>query len=297
MARAVIAGIGIDYELIGPDTGHGVVLTPGGRFARDTPGLRPLAEALVAGGKRVLLWDRPNCGASDLCFEGDSESDMQAAALVGLIAELKLGAVALAAGSAGSRLSLIAAAKMPAAITHLVLWWISGGPLSLAQLGSHYYFDSAMAASQGGMAAVAALATWAQQIERNPGNRDILLAQDPERFVDTMQRWALAFAYSERSPVPGMTPADFAALKMPALIFRSGRSDTSHTRRTSEWVHELLPASTIVEPPWPDQEWNNRLTALLTQGRGLFEAWSDLAPAILRFTANGPLSIKPGAAG
>ncbi|MDB5970599.1 MAG: alpha/beta hydrolase [Hydrocarboniphaga sp.] len=285
MARAVIAGIGIDYELIGPADGHVVALTPGGRYARDTPGLRQLADNLVAGGKRVLLWDRPNCGASDICFEGSSESDMQARALIGLIAELKLGPVALAAGSAGSRVSLIVAAKAPQAVSHLILWWISGGPLSLAQLASYYYFESAMAASHGGMAAVAQLGTWAQQIERNPANRDIILAQNPERYIDTLQRWALAFAYSESSPVPGMTPADFSALKIPALIFRSGNSDTSHTRRTSEWVHELLPQSTIVDPPWSDQEWNERLTASLAQGRGLFEGWPKLAPAILDFAS------------
>jgi 2-hydroxy-6-oxonona-2,4-dienedioate hydrolase len=288
MARAVIAGIGIDYELIGPAAAPVVALTPGGRFARDTPGLRELAEALASGGKRVLLWDRPNCGASDICFQGESESAMQAAALVGLIAELKLGRVALAAGSAGSRVSLTAAARAPDAISHLILWWISGGPLSLAQLASYYYFESAMAASSpAGMAAVAALPAWAQQIQRNPRNRDIILAQDPYPFIDTMQRWALAFAYSDRSPVPGMTPEDFQALKMPTLIFRSGESDTSHTRRTSEWVHELMPTSTIVDPPWGDQEWNERLTASLTQGRGLFEGWPKLAPAILDFTARG----------
>lgn len=294
MARTSIAGIGIDYELVGPATGPVIVLTPGGRFARDTPGLREMADALVAGGKRVLLWDRPNCGASDVCFEGGSESDMQARALIGLIAELKLGPVVLAAGSAGSRVSLIVAAKAPEAVSHLVLWWISGGPLSLAQLASYYYFESAMAASQaGGMAAVAMLGAWAQQIERNPVNRDIIQAQDPDRFIEIMQRWALAFAYSAHSPVPGMTPEDFQALKMPVLIFRSGKSDTSHTRRTSEWVHELLPVSTIVDPPWPDQEWNERLVAALTQGRGLFEGWPLLAPAILDFTAGKPPSLTP----
>jgi 2-hydroxy-6-oxonona-2,4-dienedioate hydrolase len=290
MARAVIAGIGIDYELIGPAGGHVVALTPGGRFARDTPGLREFGNALVAGGERVLLWDRPNCGASDVCFEGDSESAMQADALIGLIDELELGPVALAAGSAGSRLSLIVAAKAPQAVSHLLLWWISGGPVSIAQIASYYYFESVMAASQvEGMAAVVKLPAWAQQIERNPRNRDILLAQDPDRFIETLQGWAQAFTYSETSPVPGMTPEDFKALKMPTLIFRSGKSDTSHTRRTSEWTHSLLPNSTIVDPPWPDQEWNNRLTATLTQGRGLFEGWQQLAPAMLDFIASKPV--------
>ncbi len=30
----------------------------------------------------------------------------------------------------------------------------------------------------------------------------------------------------------------------------------AHTRRTSEWVHELIPGSILAEPPWGDQEWN-----------------------------------------
>jgi hypothetical protein len=68
------------------------------------------------------------------------------------------------------------------------------------------------------------------------------------------------------------------------LIYRSGSSDLSHTRRTSEWVHELITHSKLIEPPWPDQEWNNRVVAF-RQGRGLFENWPALAPTILEFTA------------
>lgn len=283
MARIAINGIGIEYELLGDARAPAVALTPGGRFAMDTPGLRELGEALVAGGRRVLLWDRPNCGASDLSFDGASESELHAHTLIGLIRALDLGPAALVAGSAGSRVSLIAAAHDPAAVSQLVLWWISGGPISLAQLAAHYCGEPAMAASIGGMTAVAAAPCWADQIRRNPRNREILLAQDAQRYIETLQRWALAYAPSERSPVPGMAPGDFARLKMPALIFRSGRSDLSHTRRTSEWVHELIPHSEIVDPPWPDDEWNRRLAAQ-HQGQGLFANWPKLAPAILEFT-------------
>lgn len=282
MARITINGLGIEYELLGAAGAPAIALTPGGRFAMDTPGLRALAEKLVAGGHRVLLWDRPNCGASDLCFEGASESELHAHTLIALIRALELGPTALAAGSAGSRVSLIAAAHDPSAISKLLLWWISGGPISLAQLAAYYCGEPAMMASQGGMMAVAASPSWADQIRRNPRGRDILLAQDPARFIETMQRWAKAYAPSEQSPVPGMAPEDFARLKMPALIYRSGVSDLSHTRRTSEWVHELIPHSRLVEPPWPDQEWNQRMMAQ-HQGRGLFENWPMLAPAILEF--------------
>jgi pimeloyl-ACP methyl ester carboxylesterase len=284
MARIQISGLAIEYELLGPKDAPAIALTPGGRFAKDSPGLPELAHALAAGGRRVLLWDRPNCGASDVSFEGDNESDLQARTLIGLIRALELGPTALAAGSAGSRASLIAASRDPEVVSHLILWWISGGAISLISLAAYYCVNSAIAASRGGMAAVAALPGWAEQIQRNPRNRDIILAQDPERFLETMERWALAYMPSQTSPVPGMSPAAFARLRMPVLIFRNGKSDLSHTRRTSEWVHELIPHSELVDPPWPDDEWNQRSDYAAKQGSGHFAGWPVLAPAILAFT-------------
>jgi 2-hydroxy-6-oxonona-2,4-dienedioate hydrolase len=284
MARIEIAGLGIEYELVGPPGAPAIALTPGGRFAKDSPGLPELAQALAAGGRRVLLWDRPNCGASDISFEGESESALQARTLTALIRALELGPTTLAAGSGGSRVSLIAAAHDPDAVSHLVVWWISGGALSLISLAAYYCVNSAIAASRGGMAAVADLPGWSEQLARNPKNRAILLAQDPQRFIDIMERWSLAYLPSQTSPVPGMTPDSFARLRMPVLVYRSGKSDLSHTRRTSEWVHELLPHSELREPPWPDDEWNNRSGYAMKHGSGHFAGWPALAPAILEFT-------------
>jgi hypothetical protein len=88
---------------------------------------------------------------------------------------------------------------------------------------------------------------------------------------------------SKTSPVPGMSPESFAHLPMPVLIYRSGKSDLSHTRRTSEWVHELIPHSELREPPWPDDEWNNRSGYAAKHGSGHFAGWPLLAPAILDF--------------
>lgn len=283
MARINIDGVGIDYELIGDEGAPAVVLTPGGRFPRDTPGVPGLAELIAEQGRRVLLWDRPNCGASDVCFDAPSESGLQAQALVGLIRALELGPVAMLGGSGGSRVALLAAAQEPSLVSHLVVWWISGGPISLAQLAAYYCGDSAMAAAAGGMEAVAALPGWKEQIARNPKNRDIILSQDPDAFVQRMQQWAAAYAYSETSPVPGMGREGFARLTMPTLVFRSGASDVSHPRRTSEWVHELIPRSALVEPPWPDQEWNNCMKIPLEPGRGRFERWPLLAPQLIDF--------------
>jgi 2-hydroxy-6-oxonona-2,4-dienedioate hydrolase len=71
MSFLEVDGIRIRYELLG--SGPLLVLTPGGRFSYEFPGVRPLAERL-AGRYTVVLWDRPNCGASDIVLSGAAES-------------------------------------------------------------------------------------------------------------------------------------------------------------------------------------------------------------------------------
>ncbi len=284
MARAEIDGIGIDYELIG--TGRAISITPGGRFSKNDPGVRELAEALAAGGFRALIWDRPNCGASDIALRGQSESVLNADVLAGLIRKLDLGPTILAGGSAGSRVSLLTATA------GLFLWWITGGAIGLAALVGVYCGDAALTAAAGGMEAVAAMPTWREQLERNPGNRARLLEQDPAAFIDTMSRWADAFTPLPGSPVPGLTSADFAALSVPAVILRSGASDLHHLRKTSEQVHALIPHSILDEPPWGDREWIDRMAAA-RRGEGLFANWPKLAPQILKF-ARSAASVRGG---
>jgi pimeloyl-ACP methyl ester carboxylesterase len=286
MARISINGLGIDYELLGREGAPAIVLTPGGRYCRQTPGLPELGEALAAAGRRVLLWDRPNCGASDLCFHAESEFALHGRTLAGLIRELDLGPVALAGGAAGSRVSLIAAALAPARVSHLLLWWLGGGPIGLMELAHKHCGEPATAASLYGMEGVVASRGWAEQVQRNPRAREILLAQPVDQFIARMQQWALAYRPSDVSPIPGMVPEDFAALHMPTLIFHNGRSDVMHTRQTSEWVHELIPHSTMADPPWGDDEWNERSRAFEKgEAQGLFVNWPKLAPALLEFTA------------
>ena len=99
MATATVNGITLGYETIGE--GRPWVITPGGRFTKESPGVRELAVELAAHGNRVLIWDRPNCGASDVCFDGDGESSLQGRVLAELLQTLDLGPAALAGGSAG----------------------------------------------------------------------------------------------------------------------------------------------------------------------------------------------------
>jgi pimeloyl-ACP methyl ester carboxylesterase len=280
VARKIISGLEIDYELVGKPGAPAVALTPGGRFSKESAGLPELARALADGGRRVLLWDRPNCGASQISFDAETESELQGRTLTALIRQLDLGPTVLAAGSGGSRVALIAASRDPEIVSHLCIWWISGGVTGLLSLAGYYCVNQALAASKGGMEAVAALPAWEEQIRRNPRNRDVILAQDPKRFIEIMERWAMFYIPSKESPVPGMSSQDFARLKMPTLIWRSGESDLSHTRRTSEWVHELIAHSKLIEPPWRDDQWNH-----VTGTPQMFACWAQLAPTILEFIA------------
>ena len=66
LAAADLDGVRIAYEVIGE--GRPWVITPGGRFSKDTPGVTELAEELARHGQQVVIWDRPNTGASDVHF-------------------------------------------------------------------------------------------------------------------------------------------------------------------------------------------------------------------------------------
>jgi len=280
MPVATVDGVSLAYEIIGETTrdgGRPWVITPGGRFSKDSPGVRELAEALAAEGNRVLVWDRPNCGASDVCFTGPSESAMQADALASLLTHLDLAPAVIAGGSGGARVSILTAARHREVAAGLAVWWISGGVFGLMSLGTHYCGESLRAAWTEGMEAVAALPEWAEVIERNPSNRGRFLDQDPKEFVATFERWMLAYCPCGDEAVPGLPADDARKLDVAALVFRSGESDAYHTRETSERVAELLPNARLVEPPWGDREWIERQGA---REEGLFAHWPHLTPTL-----------------
>jgi pimeloyl-ACP methyl ester carboxylesterase len=284
MPRITVDGIGLEYELHGDEGAPAVALTPGGRFHMDTPGVREFAQELAKGGRRALIYDRPNCGKSDACLLGESESEMQAEALAGLIKALDLGPTAIIGGSGGSRVSMLAAARHPEICSHLALWWISGEPIGLMQLATYYCGEAASLCSVGGMEAVMKATSWAENFVMSPTAKEFIRGQDPQQFIAVMQKWASAYVPSDITPVPGMKPVDFARLTMPSIVFRSHSSDLSHTRTTSEWVHRLIPHSEFRDPPWRDDEWNYQSGRTAAgHGHSLFISWQKLTPVLLDF--------------
>ncbi len=285
MASVEINGGNVVYEILG-DTGDLIVLTPGGRFSKEIPGLRPLADELVAGGYRVLLWDRPNCGASDVQFYGQSESHMRADTLHGLLTALDTGPVILAGGSGGARDSMLTTMLYPELVTKLVLWNIVGGIYGTFVLGSYYVVPSILAVRGGGTQALPAMREWRERIEENPANKQRLLDMDSDAFLKVMLRWLNAFVSKPGQTIPGVDDEMFDRITVPTLIIRGGENDWDHPKRTSLEVNCLIKGSELIDPPWPEDAWE-RAAEERAAGKvshfNMFDTWVLAAPAILEF--------------
>ena len=280
-----INGGNVVYEILG-EHGDFIVLTPGGRFGKDIPGLRPLAQALVDGGHRVLLWDRPNCGKSDVQFYGQSESHMRAETLQQLITKLDIGPCIIAGGSGGARDSMLTTMLHPELVTKLVVWNIVGGVYGSFVLGSYYIVPSILAVRGSGMNGVARVQEWKERIAQNPVNRDRLLAFDADEFLKIMLRWLNAFVPKAGQTIPGVEDEMFDTITVPTLIIRGGENDLDHPKRTSLEVGCLIKGSTLIDPPWPEDAWEraaeDRATGKVKRFN-MFDTWVQAAPTIQEF--------------
>ncbi|HEU4360543.1 MAG TPA: alpha/beta hydrolase [Mycobacterium sp.] len=287
MASLEVNGGNVVYEILG-NSGDLIALTPGGRFSKDVPGLRPLAEALVDGGYRVLLWDRPNCGASDVQFYGQSESHMRAETLAGLLTALDEGPCIIAGGSGGARDSILTTMLYPGLVTKLVVWNIVGGVYGTFVLGSYYVIPSILAVRGRGIEGLLSVPEWRERIEENPNNKQRLLGLDGDDFLKVMLRWLNAFVSKPGQTIPGVDDEMFDRITVPTLIIRGGANDWDHPKRTSLEVSCLIKGSELIDPPWSEDAWERaaeeRATGK-TNRFNMFDTWVQAAPAILGFLA------------
>ena len=285
MPAVTVNGGKVVYKILG-DSGDLIVLTPGGRYSKEIPGLRPLAEGLVAGGYRVLLWDRPNCGASDVQFYGQTESHMRAETLHGLLTELGTGPVILAGGSGGARDSMLTTMLYPELVTDLVLWNIVGGVYGTFNLGAYYVLPSLQTVRALGTEGLLRMKEWRELIAENPDNEQRLRALDADEFVKLSLRWLNAYVPKPGQTIPGVDDEMFERIQVPTLIIRGGEKDMDHPKRTSLEVHCLIEGSRLIDPPWPEDAWERAMEDR-AQGRAqhynMFDTWVLAAPEILKF--------------
>src|SRR6201998_1620241 len=86
MPVATVRGVEINYQVLG-DRGPWVAPQPGGR--RALAGVKSWGEKIAEAGCRVLVYDRRNCGASAISFDGgNSENEIWAEDLRALLSQL-----------------------------------------------------------------------------------------------------------------------------------------------------------------------------------------------------------------
>jgi pimeloyl-ACP methyl ester carboxylesterase len=287
MAEIEVNGGIVVYEFVGPEDGQVVVLTPGGRFSKDYRGVRPLAEALAAGGKRVLLWDRPNCGASDIQLYGQSESHMRAETLAGMIEKLGTGPVVGLGGSGGARDTILFTILYPELVTKLGVWNIVGGTFSSMSLAGVYSMAELRTVRANGIEGIIEMpglaGSWPDLVAANPRNADRLRAIGAREFERVIERWFDAFVPKANEPIPGVPEWQFESIKVPTLIIRGGEKDYDHPKRTSFEVHCLIKGSRLIEPPWPEDAWEAASAARAAGRGGIFDPWVQAGPALLQF--------------
>jgi pimeloyl-ACP methyl ester carboxylesterase len=252
MPIASIRGVDINYQVLG-DQGPWVALQPGGR--RGLAGVRSLAEKIAEAGNRVLIYDRRNCGASGIAFEGDSENEVWAEDLQALLHQLDAAPAFIGGSSSGCRLALLLARHHPAAVRGLLLWRVTGGAYAAERLAQNYYTQYIDMAQTGGMAAVCDSEHFREVIAANPANRARLAALRPEDFIARMERWRQSFNEGAEYPVIGLSPAQLRSMTMPACIIPG--NDRVHPRGPGQAAHRLLPNAEyheVLTEDRPDQD-------------------------------------------
>jgi len=249
MAEIVtINGFDIRFEIHGEGTP--IVYTPGGFYPLEKG--RVLAEKLKTFGYKVLLWDRPNTGASGLLFEGDNLFEVWADKLRELLRYTKFSPAFVAGGSAGGLGSLCLACHYPIEVKGLILmalptddkdFWnfiIQNTFLALAKMAEKSGMPAVIEA-QGGMGD---LFNWQDQFQRAPQKKQKLLFMNPSTFARTMRTWAHSLMTSGHPHLAGLSDQQLATINIPTIIF-SGASD-DHPQHTAEALHKKLAKSELV---------------------------------------------------
>jgi pimeloyl-ACP methyl ester carboxylesterase len=262
MPLAKVRGVNINYKVLG-EHGPWVALSPGGR--RDISGIELLAGKVADTGHRVVIFDRRNCGASDVVIDGnDSEYEIWADDIHELLSQLGALPAFVGGGSSGCRTALLFALRHPGAVRGLLLWRVTGGRFACERLAQEYYGQYIAAAKQGGMAAVCEMEHWKERIDARPENRDALMKMNPERFITVMSHWREYFLKGADLPVIGASEAELKSIKVPACIVPG--NDNTHGRQTGENLGSLLHRSEVYilfpkhydEPLSPREEWDEK---------------------------------------
>ena len=269
-----VRGVAINYELLG-DRGPWVALQPGGR--RGLVGVKPLGQKIAEAGNRVLVYDRRDCGASDISFDGgNSENEVWADDLHQLLQELDAAPAFIGGSSSGCGWlcwRLCATQAMCAGSC------CGGSPA--ARLPPVGWCRTTTLSSSKPRNAVAWKRSAAPSISLSLSptirpNRSRLLSMDVERFMAVMNQWRRSFNEGADHPVIGIRPEELRSMTMPACIIPG--NDRTHPREPGQIAHRLMPNAEyheVVAEDRPDldvalEDWNAKeglLAAILRRAQ------------------------------
>lgn len=262
MPIANVRGVEMNYKILGGQ-GPWVALSPGGR--RDISGIELLAGKVADHGYRVVVFDRRNCGASEVVIDGtDSEYEIWADDIHELLRQLEALPAVVGGSSSGCRTALLFALRHPEAVRALLLWRVTGGRFAAERLAQEYYGQYIEAAQRGGMAAVCEMEHWKERIQARPQNRDKLMRMSPEQFIKVMSHWREFFLKGADLPVIGATEEDLKSIQVPVCVVPG--NDLTHGPKVVEnfvrfvphaEVHKLFPKF-YNEALSPREEWDEK---------------------------------------
>ena len=252
MPKITVNGVELAYEIYG--NGPPLIWTPGGWLPRDNHGY--LIAGRLSVNFRVVLWDRRDCGQSDVALDLESPSEWHPYVedLHELLNQLDMSPAYLAGGSGGCVMSLLMAHRFPKDVRGLVLNAPPTNDLEpLGRLMGAHYLECAELAEQKGMEAVAEERRgfphfwfWSQLTKRNPENRERLLSIDREEFAALMRRWH-SWTMSGRFHLAGLTDEELSQIKVPTIVAHLLVTNELHPAESARELHRLLPDAEWVD--------------------------------------------------
>ena len=269
MPTSKIRGITINWQIVG-DRGPWVMLTTGGR--RSYSEFVPLAEKLAVRGYRVMLHDRRNTGASDICIEGGDEGEetIWTDDMHELMSQHGALPAFFSGASSGARTSILFYLRYPNAVRGLLLLRVTGGAFAAGRLPENYYGQFIRAAEQGGIDAICEMDQWKERIEANPANGAYLRSLPVRQFIDVLQRWKAVFEAGVHHPVMGVANVELCSIGVPSLVIPG--NDKVHSSASGLAAHRGIPGAELHRLPIEDVD-----VPLIP-----FPEWSPYEPEIVR---------------
>lgn len=247
MSEVIIKNTKLTYEILG-DTGPAIALTSGGQYSRE--GMRPFAQKLQDS-FRVLIWDRRNCGDSDLYLNAiPDEMQVWAGDLHELLDYLGLLPAYVGGSSSGTLTSLRYAVSFPSDVRGLLLL---NPPLAepddVGNFCQKAWGKLADIAVANGM--VAAIDEgWLGQLAANyPRHRERLLSVNPKEFASALRSWISV--WQAKSSYWGISVSSLEGITTPAIIF-SNENNATHPWSSVEMLCNEMPNS--VRPEMAPEE-------------------------------------------